>query len=486
MNRLRPRTGTRRAVRYVILCTAAIVGGVGACHDITAPVHPDAAARKSYLTTPAGTVVVSPEDMHGWTFMNDQSDIACANASACQLVDGPAGQPLGSGSAELATLTASDGKALRLVDYAGLRFDHVTDLRYSTHRQSSDPGSNLAIALQFNADYDLTDAATGYQGRLVFEPYQGSGGQVPQDTWQAWDAKAGKWWGTKASVARSGVPTANPCVQSTPCTWAQLLAAFPNVGVHATYGAVYLKAGSNWAGFRGNVDALTIGVDGTSTTFDFEHVAGTMTALPPANVPEWIYADTNFVSDETTIAGRVAKNVVMVAFDPGTPVSIRQAALTRVNATVVGGIPIDDDGEGVYYVRPGLGQTPELVLNAVHALASAPGVAMAIPVINDSLGSNYLRPIDGLGATRWQIDREKADGENWALESIDAPMAWGCSTGRPSTAIAVIDQGYHSVFDIIPAWVEHYDETAERHATAVASILTAQGYAAASTRLERP
>ena len=55
-------------------------------------------------------------------------------------------------------------------------------------------------------------------------------------------------------------------MQATPCTWSQLLTAFPNVGIHGTYGAVVLKAGSGWTGFRGNVDNVTIGIDGANTT----------------------------------------------------------------------------------------------------------------------------------------------------------------------------------------------------------------------------
>lgn len=180
--------------------------------------------------------------MQGWAFYDDQQGTACSDANACRMVSGPDGQPAGQGSAELAITTSSDGKALILAGFQGMRFDQITELRYATYRQTTDPGNNLAIALQFNADFDLNDAATGYQGRLVFEPYQGVGGNVQQNTWQEWDAKAGKWWGTRATVSKSNVSTPNPCVQATPCTWSQLLSAFPSVGVHTTYGAVILVA----------------------------------------------------------------------------------------------------------------------------------------------------------------------------------------------------------------------------------------------------
>ena len=466
-----------RAIGFLVVLAAVAV----ACNDITRPIASVPDARRSYLTNPGGIVIVSPENMNGWSFIDDKTGTACTDQAVCSLVDGPIGTPSGRGSAELATPAAADAKALVLADYKGTRLDRITDLRYSTYRQSANAGNNVAIALQFNADYDLRDASVGYQGRLVFEPYQGYGGNVPDTTWQSWDAKAGKWWGTRASVPRGGVLTPNPCVQATPCTWAQLLAAFPDAGVHATYGAVYLKAGSGWAAFRGNVDELTIGVDGATTTFNFERNVVTVSALPPAEVPEWIYADSNFVSGGTTIIGELAKNVVMVAFAGGTPVSTRAEAISRVSGAVVGGIPIDDDGEGVYYVRPGNGSTPTEVLAAVSALAAAPGVAMAIPVMHDSVAGDYLRPKDAF-ARIWELDKLHARGNNWALESIAAPMAWGCSTGDAATRIAVIDAAFHQVDDVTAMHFEHYAASYEgpivlenEHGNAVASIIAARG-----------
>ncbi|MEP6730701.1 MAG: hypothetical protein ABJE10_08690 [bacterium] len=211
--------------------------------------------------------------MNGWAFYNDQASVLCTDPALCALVDGPVGTPLGSGSAELTASSSAQGNALILPGYNGIRFDRITQLRYSTYRQSADNGNNLAIALQFAVDYDLADQFVGYQGRIVFEPYQGNSGNVLQGAWQNWNAMAGKWWGTKATVTRAGLQVANPCVQATPCTWGNLLATFPDMGVHSTYGAVVLKAGSGWTGFRGNVDDLAIGVDGQTTTFDFERVA---------------------------------------------------------------------------------------------------------------------------------------------------------------------------------------------------------------------
>lgn len=291
--------------RRLAASLAALTGilGFAACRDMASPHRLSPADHASFLLHPNGTVVVAPTAMQGWMFYDDQHDTTCTVATVCQMVGGPAGQPAGTGSAELATPVASDGKALVLADYAGTRFDSITDLHYSTYRQTADAGNNLAIALQFNVDYDLTDAVTSYMGRIVFEPYQGVGGNVPQSTWQTWDAKAGKWWGTKSSVTKAGVSVTNPCIHATPCTWAQLLSIFPNVGVHATLGAVVLKAGSGWAGFRGNVDKLTIGANGTTTTYDFEVSA---TAPPHLSViMEPGVREANGLVDQSVAAGTV-------------------------------------------------------------------------------------------------------------------------------------------------------------------------------------
>jgi len=134
---------------------------VGACREITSrPAGARVPEKAHSLINPSGTVVVLPENMRGWVFYNDQTDAACADSAVCRLVDGPGVAPLGTGSAELAALTTSDGKALVLPDYANTRFDHVTSLRYSTYRQTQDTGNNLAMsAMPGPPEWSLTPNA---------------------------------------------------------------------------------------------------------------------------------------------------------------------------------------------------------------------------------------------------------------------------------------------------------------------------------------
>ncbi len=225
----------------------------------------------AHMTAGSGTVVVKPSSMNGWA-VGPESGGALDGAGT--LVAGPATPPIGSGSARLQINTAAAGWAFG-APFVGTPLGNFTALSYNTYRASADAGNNLAVSLQFNVDYDLTDSSFQYQSRIVFEPYNTFPGTVTQNTWQSWDALAGKWWqaaGGSFPARVANLPVANICPISSPCTLATLLGTYPNLGVHATLGAVILKAGSGsgYVGFDGNADNLTIGVSSVDTTYDFE------------------------------------------------------------------------------------------------------------------------------------------------------------------------------------------------------------------------
>jgi hypothetical protein len=193
-------------------------------------------------------------------------------------VNGPNGAD-GSGSARLTT-NAAGSEALATGIYAGTRFDDLDFLSYKTYEKT---GSN-APTLQFDVDYDATDATTAFQGRAVFEPSL-SGRAVTNEVWQTWNplTAASGWWQTGTPVVgdASGPQT---CIQASPCSFAQLLATYPDATIRPVTGqlngqpiggGIWLKAGANWAGgFDGNVDSLTLalrsGNDNATVTYDFE------------------------------------------------------------------------------------------------------------------------------------------------------------------------------------------------------------------------
>ena len=477
-----------RQGRTVTLSSCLLLASIYACQDFVSPGHAFLWPGSRQLDFSAGPVVtVTPGNMGGWAFTNDQTNTACTTTTLCALVTGPTSMPSGSGSAELAIQASTDGIAIARAGYTGVRLDQLTELSYSTYRQSADAGNNLAIALQLNVDYDLSDADSSYQGRLVYEPYRAAPGGVPQGTWQRWDTRAGKWWGTRATVKKNGVSVTNSCVQASPCTWAQVLGLFPNLGIHKVYGAVVLKAGSGWAAFRGNVDALSIGIAGITTTFDFE------TLIPvPATAPDsigtalWdsLTQPSNLILNGP--GGKFIRNLLSVKFNPTATLADRQYAIALVNGTVVGGFRLGNP-EHFYYVRIPYNAAGDSVdgpvLRATHALEALTSIESATIVALDFIRLQYRAPVDGAGYTTWKLSRDSASGPNWGQIAVNAPFAWGCSTGVPlgqaPIPIAIVDQGFHNVPDLqgnigsIHEFAQAGDTA--QHGTAVAGIIGAVG-----------
>jgi hypothetical protein len=217
-------------------------------------VAPNAAANNS----PAQNCIIDPS-VTEWGFL---AETGSGNGS---YVVGPGTPPAGQGSVRLITPAAADGHLVGTPAFAGVRLADISALSYATYRTSG--SLSLANALQLNLDFDLTDTTTTYQGRLVYEPYrQSPAPTIPDNTWQTWDTIAGgdgRWWA-------SAIPSSNPCGQDNPCTWGTILTTFPNAGINFDLPGFLVKAGSNWAGFDGNVDNLAITVNGVAYTFDLE------------------------------------------------------------------------------------------------------------------------------------------------------------------------------------------------------------------------
>lgn len=210
----------------------------------------------------AASSVVSPTSPNGWNFFTE-----VPNGSG-GYENGPENPPMGTGSAYL-TVNDTGRQILYTPNHAGVLLEDITSLQYSTYGVASGNPTVYAASLQFDVDYDMNDAITAWQGRLVYEPYMN--GSVALGEWQTWNPLQGIWWA-------SGVPGNTVCPQNDPCTWSEVLGAFPDAGIRANIGNVNFKAGGPWlGGYDGNVDAFTIGVNGQNTTYNFELVN------PPAN-----------------------------------------------------------------------------------------------------------------------------------------------------------------------------------------------------------
>jgi len=160
----------------------------------------------------ATTILIDPAtaESEGWAFLQETA------TGSGDFVAGPDTPPIGSGSAQL-IVDDTGGELIGAQVHAGLRFADITTLKYSTYQQAAS-NSIYVPTLQFNVDYDLTDADTSWQGRLVFEPTLTGAAVLPQ-TWQTWNVLNGAgWWAT------GGVGAAT-CTQGTPCTWQEVLSA---------------------------------------------------------------------------------------------------------------------------------------------------------------------------------------------------------------------------------------------------------------------
>lgn len=211
------------------------------------------------------TVVVVDENNATWGFLVE------SGTPTSGYIQGPATPPLGGGSGSFGLTGGTDGVAIGTLLHAGQRLDEITLLTYATHQS----GTPQAPALQMNLDYDASDTTTSWQGRLVYEPYHTQ--TVLAGTWQSWDALlatgTGNWWSTGTPVV-GNTPSAAVCVMSNPCTWTELLTAYPNAAIHqGALGALLLKAGSGWpAGYAASIDALRLQHATADVTYNFETV----------------------------------------------------------------------------------------------------------------------------------------------------------------------------------------------------------------------
>jgi hypothetical protein len=260
----------------------------------------------------SGTVVVTPANLAGWRWMEEDSA-----AGGGMLVTGPATPPLGTGSARLA-VNGTGRFILSNLAYAGTRLADITTLGYSSYSEGT--STILAPSLQFDIDYDLTDANTAWQGRLVYEPYQ-DGSVITPGAWQTWAPMTGKWWA-------SGAPGNGTCPQSTPCTWSQVLTAFPNAGLRAGNGWLHFRVGVWAGGFTGYVDNFAFGVAGDVTTYNFERPAGTLVVGSGPSCP-----GAGYTTIQAAVTAAVAGDTIQVC--PGSyneNVSINKNNITLIGA----------------------------------------------------------------------------------------------------------------------------------------------------------
>jgi hypothetical protein len=100
-------------------------------------------------------------------------------------------------------------------------------------------------------------------------------------------------------------------------------------------------------------------------------------AVAPDAIPDWVYADSNIVSDSMRAPIPYAANVLWVEFTPEATTAQRQQAVDAVAAIVVGG-KRSAFGEGIYLLRVEAGGAFAPLAAAVDSLNTMPQVVWAL------------------------------------------------------------------------------------------------------------
>jgi hypothetical protein len=244
-----------------------------------------ATATAATVSQPLGSTTAVPANVCAGLAIDNWSNnwFACDENSANATggvagVSGPGTPPLGTGSAQFTIAETVDGPAVLTPFESGLPLSQVTQLAYEMNWDGTSTSNDL-INLFINIDYDLTDAAANWQGRLVWIAGLPGCNSLTADTWQPYNAMTN----AAACWRQTGTPIVGGAAQAAPwplggssaATWAQVLAAYPNAGIHvAPLGAIGFKLGSGQAATVAALDAFDFGTNKgagqTITTFNFE------------------------------------------------------------------------------------------------------------------------------------------------------------------------------------------------------------------------
>jgi hypothetical protein len=302
-------------------CTTGATGGASISFNLIGNVT----CTFTNTITPATTVItVTPVITNGWFYITETVGPG-AGLLPFDIVLSPPDPTLGAASARL-VITDVNWRHMYLSPiFTGTRLSDITVFEYRL-RIPSDLSQLPYINIGW--DDDVTDGNTGPRGRLVYTPPP----SLASNTWHIIDARndpTPNWYTTI---------TPTQCTASTPCTFAQLVAAYPNAAIHPNtlmgvpLGFIGIRVGGGSSTSTGYADGLRVGVGSQITLFDFE-------AAPPTTV-------TLAASPTTTVVGNnvlLTATVMIANGDPaadGTVVSFTTSLgnVSPVTATTVGGV----------------------------------------------------------------------------------------------------------------------------------------------------
>ncbi len=199
-------------------------------------------------------VTVQPGSQGGWLAA---TGVHCAGGTGTGdqgFVAGPATPPRGSGS--YALLVGADPESFEAIAHAaldGTRLDEITALSYGVY--VANPGGEPGLAPYLTLLVDTTGDDV-WDDLLLYMP--GANGTVALGAWQTWDALSGLWCDSTGCGTRADYLALHPGARAVND------GALPGFEIAVGCGTFL------WGGFEAAVDAVTVGVRGTTTVYDFE------------------------------------------------------------------------------------------------------------------------------------------------------------------------------------------------------------------------
>jgi hypothetical protein len=241
--------------------------------------------------TKAAIVTVTPSNMQGWNITSFDSGgnvVGPSSGYAGTFVQGPASPPLGTGSLQLTTAADGGGAVqVQTASFDGLKLSTLTSLSYSTFVTQNSGGADLDNEQAPYFIVGVSKTGNGVQdGFLVFEPTYQTGtyatmpGVTPSDVpdqrgadgaapkigiWENYNVLEGGFW-TDGHPGGPPLDTLAHYISNNPDA---TIADFDSsdLGIEVAAGA---GGPSDWGNFIGNVDDISLGTAGGTTTYDFE------------------------------------------------------------------------------------------------------------------------------------------------------------------------------------------------------------------------
>jgi hypothetical protein len=201
-------------------------------------------------------------------------------------------------------------------------------------------------------------------------------------------------------------------------------------------------------------------------------------AVAPNAWPTWLSNDSNFTSTG------LFRKVLTVRFIPGATVAQKTAALDSVGAVVVGGHHLQNDPDGVYVIYMS-GVTSNADLLVRQQVLSRQSVVQRAYLSQRGKPSGR-RPNDGTQwrKTDWDFKTDLSAGDNWAMEEVNLPVAWGCQEEASLVGVGMIELAIPGAGEFManakpfvasPIFPDSAKNALREHGKWVANLLAAKG-----------